>query len=56
MAFHGKRFDIFGSFKRKADAVEREEEHSGAFIREIRVKRGKQKGQKRFVVLRERKR
>jgi predicted GIY-YIG superfamily endonuclease len=48
--FKGKRMDIFGAFKSKKDAVEREREHKGAFIREKKIK-----GKTRFIVMRKNK-
>ncbi len=55
MAGIGRRFRFHGSFKRKWQAVEKEQETPGSFIREAVVKRGKNEGQKRYLVLTERK-
>ena len=46
MAGTGKRVKFHGAFRHKSDAVEKEEDTPGSYIREIVVK-----GQKRYLVL-----
>jgi hypothetical protein len=50
MAGKGKRFDFHGSFLKKADAVKKESETEGGFIRSHKVQ-----GKMRYFVLSERK-
>lgn len=56
MAGKGKRFNFHGMFRLKAEAVDREEDRPGAFIREVVVSKGRLKGQRRYLVLSEKKR
>ena len=50
MAGAGKKFDFHGSFTSKVEAVKKEKETSGSFVRERRVN-----GKVRYFVLTERK-
>ena len=51
MAFKGKKFTIFGSYKLKKNAVASERQHDGSFILRRKVR-----GSVRYVVLKPRRR
>jgi hypothetical protein len=50
MAGNGNKFEFFGSFKRKKDAVREERKEPGTFIRKIHP-RNAAKGLTRYLVL-----
>ncbi len=51
MAGLGRKFKLHGLFKFKWRAVEKEEDTPGSFILELLVRKGKNRGQKRYLVV-----